>query len=286
MSETKKKREIAAHGRSLKVEGVGFVFRSPRMNLQIELYQSVSSSKRKVPIAERLQEQFAFFSCGNGMRQIRQHVICGTMTKIFYVRGKHMRNTFRFLKRFMIFASFFVNAFLVFWLYDLVGNNTLLRDTANGLKVTIVTLESKVKELTRDVTDLNREVTDKKENVATLETKLKSALCKVQLTEEEFASLKTGEDVGPALKKYMEDTQNAIITEVTAQEAIYSNKLDFTYNIMYSLPNDKDGYKRTFNVIYGATIGQKHDKDIHSILDIGSACFLHLSDYEIVVVND
>ena len=197
-----------------------------------------------------------------------------------------MRNSYRFLKRFIIFASFFVNAFLVFWLYDLVGNNTLLRDAANTLKVTVVTLEAKVKDLGRDVTDLNREVADKTVNVATLETKLKSALCKVQLTDEEFKSLKTGEDVGPALKKYMQDTQNAVITEVTAQEAIYSNKLDFTYNIMYSIPGDEKGYKRTFNVIYGATIGQKHAKDIHSILDIGNACFLHLSDYEIVVVND
>ena len=218
--------------------------------------------------------------------QFQQKFVLCYHNDTYLRKGDIMRNTFRFLKRFIIFASFFVNAFLVFWLYDLVGNNTLLRDTANGLKVTIVTLESKVKELTRDVIDLNREVTDKKENVATLETKLKSALCKVQLTEEEFASLKTGEDVGPALKKYMEDTQNAIITEVTAQEAIYSNKLDFTYNIMYAMPNDKNGYKRTFNVIYGATIGQKHDKDIHSILDIGNACFLYLSDYEIVVIND
>lgn len=201
-------------------------------------------------------------------------------------KGDIMRNTFRFLKRFIIFASFFVNAFLVFWLYDLVGNNTLLRDTANGLKVSIVTLESTVKELTRDVTDLNREVADTNENVTTLETKLKSALCKVQLTEDEFAALKTGEDVGPALKTYMEAIGNIVITEVTAQEAIYSNKLDFTYNIMYSIPGDEKGYKRTFNVIYGATIGQKHDKDIHSILDIGNACFLYLSDYEIVVIND
>ncbi len=197
-----------------------------------------------------------------------------------------MRNTFRYLKRFIIFASFFVNAFLVFWLYDLVGNNTLLRDAANTLKVTVVTLESKVKELTRDVTDLNREVADKKETVTKLESKLRSAVCKYSMTEEEFQSLKTADDVGPFLREFISRRPDVTITDVITKEAIWTNKRDFNIEVSYNLANDERNYSQSYNIIYGASIGQKRDKDIHSIMSIGDACFLYLSDYDILIVND
>lgn len=197
-----------------------------------------------------------------------------------------MRNTFRFLKRFIIFASFFVNAFLVFWLYDLVGNNTLLRDTANGLKVTIVTLDSKVKELTRDVTDLNREVADKKVTVTKLESKLRSAVCKNSMTEEEFQSIKTADDVGPFLREFINRRPGVTISDVVTKEAIWSNKRDFNIEVSFNRANDVRNYSESYNVIFGASIGQKRDDDIHSIMSIGDACFLYLSDYEIIVIND
>jgi hypothetical protein len=200
-----------------------------------------------------------------------------------------MRNLYRFLKRFIIFASFFVNAFLVFWVYDLVTTNTTIRDAANTLKVSVVTLESKVKDLTNTITEKETIIETKKTEVVTLQNTLKSAICKVPLSEDVFNSMKTGEDVVPVLKKYITDIKSdAIITEASASEQIYSNKLDFTYTILYTRPeNQKDqGYKASFNITYGASIDQKHDKDIHSIMDVGSACFLYLSDYEIVIVND
>ena len=200
-----------------------------------------------------------------------------------------MRNLYRFLKRFIIFASFFVNAFLVFWVYDLVTTNTTIRDAANTLKVSVVTLESKVKDLTNTITEKETIIETKKTEVVTLQNTLKSAICKVPLSEEVFKSIKTGEDVGPILEKYiMDGFPDATITEASASEQIYSNKLDFTYTILYTLPSDKKGigHKDTFNIIYGATKGQKHDKDIHSIMNVGGACFLYLSDYEIVSVND
>ena len=200
-----------------------------------------------------------------------------------------MRNLYRFLKRFIIFASFFVNAFLVFWVYDLVTTNTTIRDAANTLKVSVVTLESKVKDLTNTITEKETIIETKKTEVVTLQNTLKSALCPAKLSDEVFKSIKTGEDVGPVLKKYMMDEfPDATITEASASEKIYGNKLDFTYTILYTLLENKktNGYKRTFNITYGASIGQPRDKDIHSIMNVGSACFLYLSDYEIVIVND
>jgi hypothetical protein len=201
-------------------------------------------------------------------------------------KGDIMRNTFRFLKRFIIFASFFVNAFLVFWLYDLVGNNTLLRDAANTLKVTVVTLESKVKDLGRDVTDLNREIADKNVTVTKLESKLRSAICKNSMTEEEFQSLKTADDVGPFLREFISRIPGVTITDVTTKEAIWTNKRDFNIEVSYNFANDMRNYSQSYNIIYGASIGQKRDKDIHSVMAIGDACFLYLSDYDIVIVND
>lgn len=200
-----------------------------------------------------------------------------------------MRNLYRFLKRFIIFASFLVNAFLVFWVYDLVTTNTTIRDAANTLKVSVVTLESKVKDLTNTITEKETIIETKKTEVVTLQNTLKSALCPAKLSEEVFKSIKTGEDVGPVLKKYiMDEFPDATITEESALEETYSNKLDFTYNILYTLLENKktNGYKRAFNITYGASIGQPRDKDIHSIMNVGSACFLYLSDYEIVIVND
>jgi len=209
-----------------------------------------------------------------------------------------MRNLYRFLKRFIIFASFFVNAFLVFWIYDLVTTNTTIRDAANTLKVSVVTLESKVKDLTNTITEKETIITEKetiidtkKAEVVTLQNTLKSAICKVPLSDEVFKSIKTGEDVGPILKKYMMDSfsfADTTITEASASEPFYSNKLDFTYTILGTQTTNKKehNYKAPFNIIYGATIGQKHDKDIHSIMDITQNCFLYLSDYEIVIVID
>ena len=199
-----------------------------------------------------------------------------------------MRNLYRFLKRFIIFASFFVNAFLVFWVYDLVTTNTTIRDAANTLKVSVVTLESKVKDLTNTITEKETIIDTKKAEVVTLQNTLKSAICQVPLSEEVFKSIKTGEDVGPVLKKYiMDEFPDATITEASASEPIYGNKLDFTYNILYTQKDDKkNNYKETFNIMYGASIGQPRDKDIHSIMNVGSACFLYLSDYEITIVID
>ncbi len=197
-----------------------------------------------------------------------------------------MRNSYRFLKRFIIFASFLVNAFLVFWLYDLVGNNTLLRDAANVLKVSVVTLEAKVKDLGRDVTDLNREVEDKKVTVTKLESKLRSAVCKNPMTDEEFQSLKTADDVGPFLREYINRQPGVTITDVVTNEAIWTNKRDFNIEVSYNLANDERNYSQSYNIIYGASKGQKRDKDIHSVMSIGQACFLYLSDYDIVIVND
>jgi len=199
-----------------------------------------------------------------------------------------MRNLYRFLKRFIIFASFFVNAFLVFWVYDLVTTNTTIRDAANTLKVSVVTLESKVKDLTNTITEKETIIETKKTEVVTLQNTLKSALCPAKLSDEVFKSIKTGEDVGPVLKKYiMDGFPDATITEASASEPIYGNKLDFTYNILYTQKDDKkNNYKETFNIIYGASIGQPRDKDIHSIMNVGSACFLYLSDYEITIVID
>lgn len=206
-----------------------------------------------------------------------------------------MRNLYRFLKRFVIFASFLVNAFLVFWVYDLVTTNTTIRDAANTLKVSVVTLESKVKDLTNTITEKETIITEKetiidtkKAEVVTLQNTLKSALCPAKLSDEVFKSIKTGEDVGPVLKKYiMDGFPDATITEASASEPIYGNKLDFTYNILYTQKDDKkNNFKETFNIIYGASIGQPRDKDIHSIMNVGSACFLYLSDYEITIVID
>ena len=208
-----------------------------------------------------------------------------------------MRNLYRFLKRFIIFASFFVNAFLVFWVYDLVTTNTTIRDAANTLKVSVVTLESKVKDLTNTITEKETIITEKetiidtkKAEVVTLQNTLKSAICKVPLSEEVFKSIKTGEDVGPILKKYITDANSATtitITEASASKPFYGNKLDFTYTIHFTKKdNKKDNFLSPFNIIYGATTGQKHDKDIHSIMDVSQNCFLYLSDYEIVIVND
>jgi hypothetical protein len=201
-----------------------------------------------------------------------------------------MRNLYRFLKRFIIFASFFVNAFLVFWVYDLVTTNTTIRDAANTLKVSVVTLESKVKDLTNTITEKETIIDTKKAEVVTLQNTLKSAICKVPLSEDVFNSMKTGEDVGPVLKKYITDANSATtitITEASASEPFYGNKLDFTYTIHFTeKDNKKDDFLSPFNIIYGATTGQKHDKDIHSIMDVSQNCFLYLSDYEIVIVND
>ena len=122
--------------------------------------------------------------------------------------------------------------------------------------------------------------------VTTLETKLRSAVCKTAMTEKEFRALKTAADAGPFLRSYVERRPGVTITDVITTDAIWGNKHDFNVVVEFDRANDERHYSESYNVIYGASIGQEHDDDIHSIMSIGDACFLYLSDYDIVIVND